>query len=172
MSATRPVCVLVGPPGSGKTTVGRMLARELGVGFRDTDADICGATGKSIPDIFVDQGEEYFRALERSAVAEALADHDGVVALGGGAVLADETRLLLMGHIVVYLELDLPTALSRVGFGAGRPLLIANPRATLKYLLDQRRPLYEEVADVVVPATGSAREVVAMIRDALKELAS
>ncbi|GIG59035.1 shikimate kinase [Longispora fulva] len=169
---TRPVCVLVGPPGAGKTTVGLALAEALGVAFRDSDADIVAEAGKEIPEIFVDDGEDVFRALERKAVADALADHPGVLALGGGAVLAEETRALLMGHVVVYLELDLSTAVSRVGLQGGRPLLLSNPRATLKFLLDQRRPLYEEVADVIVPATAAPGDIVAMIREALKELAA
>lgn len=146
----RPVCVLVGAPGSGKSTVGHMVARALGVRFRDTDADIEAAAGRSIPDIFIDDGEAAFRAMERLAVAEALADFDGVLALGGGAILADETRKRLHGHTVVYLSVELPDAIKRVGLGSGRPLLAVNPRATLKYLLDQRRPLYEEVATFTV----------------------
>ncbi|MGY0236243.1 shikimate kinase [Longispora urticae] len=170
--ATRPVCVLVGPPGAGKTTVGQALAEALGVTFRDTDADIVAATGKEITEIFVDDGEDVFRALERRAVADALGSHPGVLALGGGAVLAEETRALLMAHVVVYLELDLSTAVSRVGLQGGRPLLMSNPRATLRFLLDQRRPLYEEVADVIVPAAVPPAEVVAMITSALKELSA
>ncbi len=150
---SRPACVLVGPPGAGKSTVGRLLADALGVALRDTDADIEATAGKPIPEIFVDDGEEHFRALERAAVATALADFDGVLALGGGAVLAAESRQLLHGHIVVYLAVELSDAVSRVGLGAGRPLLTVNPRATLRYLLDQRRPLYEEVATFTV-ATG------------------
>lgn len=145
-----PVAVLVGAPGAGKSTVGGLVAAALGVAFRDTDADIEAAAGKPIPEIFVDDGEPHFRALERQAVATALASFDGVLALGGGAVLADETRALLRGHTVVHLSVELSAAVSRVGLGAGRPLLTINPRATLKYLLDQRRPLYQEVATITV----------------------
>jgi shikimate kinase len=146
-----------------------LVARAVGLPFRDTDADIIGTTGKAISDIFVDDGEDAFRALERAAVTAALSSFDGVLALGGGAVLAESTRTLLRGHTVVYLSVELPDAVSRVGLGAGRPLLTVNPRATLKYLLDQRRPLYEEVATVTVHTDGRepadiAAEVVRSIR--------
>ncbi|MEV0330856.1 shikimate kinase [Micromonospora echinospora] len=150
MSAGRPVCVLVGAPGAGKTTVGRALATALGVEFRDTDEDIERMAGKPIPEIFVDEGEAHFRTLERAAVAAALASCSGVLALGGGAVLAEENRAALVGHTVVYLSVELTDALKRVDLGAGRPLLAINPRATLRYLLDQRRPFYQEVATATV----------------------
>ncbi|OZV72529.1 shikimate kinase [Micromonospora echinospora] len=150
MDAGRPVCVLVGAPGAGKTTVGRALATALGVQFRDTDEDIERMAGKPIPEIFVDEGEAHFRALERAAVAAALASCPGVLALGGGAVLAEENRAALVGHTVVYLSVELTDALKRVDLGAGRPLLAINPRATLRYLLDQRRPFYQEVATATV----------------------
>jgi shikimate kinase len=145
---------VVGPPGAGKTTVGSLLAAALSVPFRDTDADIAATAGKPIPEIFIDDGEDAFRALERAAVAEALSTFEGVLALGGGAILAESTRALLKGHTVVYLSVELTDAVARVGLGAGRPLLTLNPRATLKYLLDQRRPLYEEVATVTVRTDG------------------
>ncbi|HEU4425282.1 MAG TPA: shikimate kinase, partial [Pilimelia sp.] len=87
-----PVCVIVGPPGAGKTTIGELVAAALGVGFRDTDADVEAMAGKSVPDIFVEDGEAAFRTLERQAVAAALASFDGVLALGGGAVMAEQTR--------------------------------------------------------------------------------
>lgn len=142
--------MIVGPPGAGKTTVGRLVADALGVSFRDTDADIEALAGKPIPEIFIDEGEAHFRALERRAVRAALETHDGVLALGGGAVMAEETRAALRGRTVVYLSVELADAVRRVGLGQGRPLLAVNPRATLRHLLEQRRPLYEEVATVTV----------------------
>ncbi|CAM3468105.1 3-dehydroquinate synthase [Stackebrandtia soli] len=142
--------VLVGPPGSGKTTVGARLAALLDVPFRDTDQDIEAAAGKPIPEIFIDHGESHFRALEAEAVASALAEHSGVLALGGGAVLSPETRRLLADAPVAFLSVELAAAVSRVGLGVGRPLLAINPRATMKALLDERRPLYGEVADTIV----------------------
>ncbi len=134
--------------------MGGLVAEGLGLPFRDTDADIVATAGKPISDIFIDDGEEVFRTLERSAVAAALSSFDGVLALGGGAILAESNRVLLGGHTVVFLSVELSDAVNRVGLGAGRPLLTVNPRATLRYLLDQRRPLYEEVATVTVRTDG------------------
>ncbi|MEV4724715.1 shikimate kinase [Micromonospora humida] len=158
---TKPVCVLVGAPGSGKSTVGAELATLLGVGFRDTDTDIEQMAGKPIPEIFIDEGEAHFRALERAAVLAALTSHPGVLALGGGAILAEENRAALVGHTVVHLSVELTDAVKRVGLGAGRPLLSVNPRATLKHLMDQRRPLYAEVATATVVTDGRAPEEIA-----------
>ncbi|MFC7549831.1 shikimate kinase [Plantactinospora sp. GCM10030261] len=161
-----PVCVLVGAPGAGKSTVGALVAAALGVEFRDTDSAIEATAGKPIPEIFVDEGEEHFRALERAAVAGALDTFDGVLALGGGAILAAENRAALAGQPVVYLSVGLTDALRRVGLGAGRPLLAINPRATLRHLMEQRRPLYEEVAAAtVVTDDRSAEEVAAEVVD-------
>ncbi|HEY0699135.1 MAG TPA: shikimate kinase [Micromonospora sp.] len=157
----KPVCVLVGAPGSGKTSTGEALAAALGTSFRDTDHDIERTAGKPIPEIFIDEGEEHFRALERAAVATALDSFDGVLALGGGAVLAEQTRVALAGHTVVHLSVELADAVKRVGLGSGRPLLAVNPRATLKHLMDQRRPLYEEVATATVVTDGRSAEEVA-----------
>jgi shikimate kinase len=154
VKSVKPVVVLVGPPGSGKSTIGELLAGELGVSFRDTDADIENVAGKPIPDIFVDEGEDRFRELERAAVETALSGHDGVLSLGGGAVLSEQTRAKLKGHNVIFLNVELGEAVSRVGLGQGRPLLMMNPRATLRYLMEQRRPLYTEVAAHTIDTTG------------------
>jgi shikimate kinase len=156
-----PAAVFVGPPGAGKSTIGELVAAALGVPFRDVDADIEAVAGKPIPEIFIDDGEDHFRALERAAVAAALDGFDGVLALGGGAIMAEEVRQRLAGHRVVFLSVELSDAIRRVGLGAGRPLLEINPRATMKYLLDQRRPLYEEVATVTVKTDGRTPEEVA-----------
>jgi shikimate kinase len=155
---TRPRAVLVGPPGAGKTTVGRLMATELGVGFRDTDEDVEAEAGKPISDIFFDDGEERFRELERRAVAVALAEHDGILSLGGGAVLSPETRDRLRGHRVVFLSVGLADAAQRVGLSRDRPVLALNPRATLRALLEERLPLYRDVASVEIVTDGRTAE--------------
>ncbi|MER7825117.1 MULTISPECIES: shikimate kinase [unclassified Streptomyces] len=164
-----PLVVLVGPMGSGKSTVGALLAERLGVAYRDTDADIVAAQGREISDIFVDEGEPYFRDLERQAVAAAVAGHTGVLALGGGAVLDEGTRDLLAGLPVAYLSMDVEEAVRRVGLGAARPLLAVNPRRQWRELMDARRPLYTEVARVVVATDDRTPEEVAQaVLDALE----
>lgn len=156
-----PRVVLVGPPGAGKTTVGQLVADRLGVALRDTDVDVEAAAGKSISDIFIDDGESAFRSLEHVAVASALANHEGVLALGGGAVSSDQTRKLLADHQIVFLDVGLADAVARVGLNRHRPLLLDSPRAALKRLMDERRPLYVEVASAVVDTTGRSAEDVA-----------
>jgi shikimate kinase len=149
-----PRVVLVGPMGAGKTTVAGLLGEAWDVPVRDTDADIEASTGRTIADLFVESGEDHFRDLEAAAVAAALAEHDGVLALGGGSVLRSETRGLLAGVPVVFLRVGLSDAVKRVGLGAGRPMLLGNVRSRIKTLLDERTPVYESVATHVVDTDG------------------
>ncbi|MFF3997403.1 3-dehydroquinate synthase [Streptomyces cyaneofuscatus] len=166
---TGPLVVLVGPMGVGKSTVGELLAARLGTTYRDTDADVVAEAGKPIAEIFYDEGEDHFRALERRAVAAALTGHAGVLSLGGGAVLDEATRELLADRPVVYLSMDVDEAVRRVGLGAARPLLAVNPRRQWRELMDARRHLYEEVARTVVATDENTPEEVAQaIIDALE----
>jgi shikimate kinase len=153
--------VIIGPMGAGKTTVAGLLAERLGTSVRDTDHDVEATAGRPISEIFVDDGEAAFRALERAAVAEALARHDGVLALGGGAVLDPGTRDLLAGHDVVFLRVGLSDAVKRVGLGTSRPMLLGNVRGRIKTLLDERTPVYESVATLAVDTDGRTPEDVA-----------
>ncbi len=164
--------VLVGAPGAGKTTVGQVLARRLGVEFTDVDAVIVERAGKSISDMFLQDGEDAFRALERQVVAEALIGTDGVLALGGGSVLAAQTRERLRGYQVVHLKVGVTDGLRRTGMSTARPLLAGvNPRATFKALLEARAPLYREVATVEVDTVRrSANQVARVVLEAIGAL--
>jgi len=165
------VAVIVGPMGAGKSTVGALLAEALGVSARDTDADVARIEGRSISDIFVDSGEQHFRVLEKAAVADALASHDGVLSLGGGAVLDPDTQALLAEHRVVFLRVGLSEAVKRVGLGTGRPLLLGNVRARIKAVLDERAPVYESLADITVDTDSrTPAEITDEVRAALEQL--
>jgi shikimate kinase len=154
------VLVLVGPPGAGKSTIGRLAAARLGVAFRDTDDDVEAAAGKPVAEIFVDDGEDAFRAMERAAVGVALAAHAGVLSLGGGAILDPHTRERLKPHNVAFLSVGLTDATKRIGMSAARPVLALNPRATLQHLLADRLPLYREVASIEIATDGKTPEQV------------
>ncbi|MEV0181050.1 shikimate kinase [Streptomyces sp. NPDC050625] len=155
--------------GVGKSTVGQLLAERLGVGYRDTDEDIVAAEGRTIADIFVEDGEPAFRAIEKRAVHTALAEHNGVLALGGGAILDEDTRALLAGNRVVYLSMDVEEAVRRTGLNVARPLLAVNPRKQWRELMEARRHLYEGVATAVVSTDGrTPEEVTQAALDALE----
>ena len=148
---TVPRVVLIGPPGAGKSAVARALAERLGVCARDTDDDVEARAGKPIADIFVSAGETAFRDLEREVVLRGLVEHDGVLALGGGAVLDPAVQRVLAdyradGGTIVFLDVSLAAAAPRVGFNTARPLLLGNPRAQWQALMAARRPVYEQVA--------------------------
>ncbi|MEU6367649.1 shikimate kinase [Streptomyces sp. NPDC046931] len=155
--------------GVGKSSVGRLLAERLGVGYRDTDDDIVAEQSRSIADIFVEEGESAFREIEKRAVRRAVAEHDGVLALGGGAILDEDTRALLAGQRVVYLSMDVEEAVRRTGLNVARPLLAINPRRQWRELMEARRHLYEEVATAVVPTDArSPEEVTQAVMDAVE----
>lgn len=157
--------VLVGLPGSGKSTIGRKLARELGVALYDTDAGIEDDTGRTIPDIFATDGEVEFRRIEEEVVRRAVLSHDGVVSLGGGSVLSERTRELLRDATVVYLEISVSEGVRRTGASNTRPLLNGvDPAAKYRDLMRERRPLYRQIATVRVRTDGrSPGRVVRMI---------
>ena len=150
----RPLVVLIGPPGAGKSAVGPLLADRLGVEFRDTDADVGTAAGKPVSDIFIEDGEETFRELERTAVTQALGtlrQHGGVLALGSGAVLDSGIRHLLDGLPVVYLSAEFGTVARRIGLDRPRVVVPGNPRGRLRAMLGERDAIYQRLAAVTVP---------------------
>jgi shikimate kinase len=155
-AARPPLAVLIGPPGAGKSAVGPLLAGRLGVEFRDTDADVVAAAGQPVSDIFIEQGEQAFRELERAAAASALdtrgglRTRGGVLALGSGAVLDAGIQQLLGGLPVVYLAADFTTVARRTGLDRPRVVIPGNPRGRLRAMLEERRPLYERLASVTV----------------------
>ncbi len=152
--AQGPLVVLVGPPGAGKSAVGPLLADRLGVEFRDTDADVGTAAGKPVGDIFVEDGEEAFRELERAAATNALGavrQHGGVLALGSGAVLDAGIQHLLDGLPVVYLSAEFGTVARRIGLDRPRVVVPGNPRGRLRAMLNERDAIYQRLAAVTVP---------------------
>jgi shikimate kinase len=161
VNADRPVAVLVGPPGSGKTVTGRALADLLGVPFHDTDEAIVARVGRSIADLFIEDGEAAFRELERAEVTRALAEERGVVALGGGAPVQPGAAELLAGHTVVFLDVGIADASRRIGFDQSRPLLAINPRSSWVAMMNERRAGYEAVATLRADTAGRAPQEVA-----------
>lgn len=163
-----PRAIIIGAPGAGKTSVGRRVAERLGVEFHDSDAAIEKRAGKPVSDIFLSDGETEFRRLEREVIAESLKDIDGVLSVGGGAVLDPDTREAFSRHTVVWLEVDLGNATKRVGMNSARPLLMGNVRGTMTTMLNERTPLYEEVATVIIDTSG--RPLKDVVDDVVAEL--
>jgi shikimate kinase len=162
------VIVLIGPPGAGKTTVGQALATLTGLPFVDTDQMVEEAAGTSVAQIFITQGEDAFRAMEREAVAQALSRGIGIVGLGGGAPMDPATRDLLKGHEVVFLDVSDAVAVRRVGLDASRPLLVGSPRAQWRALMAERRPIYTQAATLTLvndaaPPADIAADVVRLL---------
>ncbi|MFZ0162360.1 MAG: shikimate kinase [Trebonia sp.] len=170
------VVVLIGPPSAGKSSVGALLAAELGVPFADTDDLVAAAAGKPVGDIFVDDGEPVFRELERAAVARVLesagaseasgasgasSPDGGVLALGSGAVLDPDVRRMIAGRPIVYLETGFAAVAKRTGMDRPRVVIPGNPRGMLRAMLEERRPVYAELATITVPTDDMAPEEVA-----------
>jgi shikimate kinase len=164
--------ILIGPPGAGKSTIGKQLARSLNCPFTDTDHIIEMQTGSTISQIFIDQGEPWFRELEVEVVLKAITQIDGVLSLGGGAPLSQPAQDLLQSISTprIFLDVSLATAAPRVGFNRDRPLLLNNPRAAWQTLMEKRRPIYEAVATHIVAVDGlSPKEVAGKIREIIGE---
>ena len=147
-----PRVILIGPMGSGKTTIGQLIAQRLDIPFRDTDQVIEESSGRTVSDIFLEDGEDAFRLLEKSVLRDELLSDGTVLALGGGAPISIDAQSALraIASPVIYLDISLATVAPRIGFNRDRPLLLHNPRGQWQTLMEARRPIYESIADTVI----------------------
>lgn len=166
-----PRIILIGPMGSGKTTIGQLIAKRLDIAFRDTDQVVEEETGRTVSDIFLEDGEDAFRLLEKGVLRNELLSDGTVLALGGGAPISMDAQSALraIASPVVYLDISLATVAPRIGFNRDRPLLLHNPRGQWQTLMEARRPIYESIADTVIDVnTKSETEIVDEILEVLK----
>jgi shikimate kinase len=166
-----PRVILIGPMGSGKTTIGQLIAKRLDIAFRDTDQVVEEETGSTVSDIFLEDGEDAFRLLEKGVLRNELLSDGTVLALGGGAPISMDAQSALraIASPVVYLDISLATVAPRIGFNRDRPLLLHNPRGQWQTLMEARRPIYESIADTVIDVnTKSETEIVDEILEVLK----
>jgi shikimate kinase len=165
-----PRVILIGPMGSGKTTVGKLVAEKLQIPFRDTDQVIEETTGKSVSDIFLEDGEDEFRAIEKKVLRDELLADGAVLALGGGAPISVDAQSALraIASPVVYLDISLAAVAPRIGFNRDRPLLLHNPRGQWQTLMEARRPIYESIADSVIDVNDKTEaEIVSLVLEVL-----
>jgi len=156
--------------GSGKTTIGQLLATNLNLAFRDTDQVIESETGKTVSEIFLDEGEDRFRALEKAVLRKELLTDDTILALGGGAPISIDAQSALraIASPVIYFEISLASVAPRIGFNRDRPLLLHNPRGQWETLMQERRPIYESIADIVIDVNAKSEQaIVAEILEAV-----
>ena len=167
-----PQVILIGPPGTGKTSVGKALGQRLSTNFADTDSLIEKQSGLRVSEIFLDKGEPFFRELEREVVLRELASFDGVLALGGGAVMNVEVENALRQSPdpICFLDVSLSSAAPRIGFNRDRPLLVGNPRAKWQELMNIRRPIYESLATLTVSTdSGTPSQIAQEVADILSK---
>ena len=157
-----PRVILVGPMGSGKSTIGALIAQRLHLPFRDTDTVIEAESGRSVSEIFLEDGEEAFRALEKAVLRKELLTDGTVLALGGGAPISIDAQSALraISSPVIYLDISLACVAPRIGFNRDRPLLLHNPRGQWQTLMEARRPIYESIADTVIDVNDKTEEVI------------
>ena len=163
--------VLIGPPGAGKSTIGKALAKEIATEFIDSDSEIERITGKKISDIFVEEGEAVFRKTEVEVVTALLDGFEGVIALGGGAPINTQIQEALTGveFPVIFIDVSISQAANRIGFNKDRPVLLINPRQQWMNLMSERRPIYEKLASQTVNSDSQKpHEVAKLISEKLK----
>ena len=167
-----PKVILIGPMGSGKTTIGSLLAEKLGLSFRDTDHLIEEQEEKTVSQIFLDQGEDAFRAIEKRVLREELLTDGTVLSLGGGAPISIDAQSALraIASHIIFLDISLSTVAPRIGFNRDRPLLLNNPRGQWQTLMEARRPIYEAIADATINVDDkSEEEIVTIVLSSLEE---
>jgi shikimate kinase len=167
-----PRVILIGPMGSGKTTIGSLLAQRLGLNFRDTDHLIEEQEGKTVSQIFLDQGEDAFRVIEKRVLREELLTDGTVLSLGGGAPISIDAQSALraISSHIIFLDISLSTVAPRIGFNRDRPLLLNNPRGQWQTLMEARRPIYEAIADTIINVDDkSEEEIVTIVLSSLGE---
>ena len=167
-----PRVILIGPMGSGKTTIGSLLAEKLGLAFRDTDHLIEEQEEKPVSQILLDQGEDVFRAIEKKVLRDELLTDGTVLSLGGGAPISIDAQSALraISSYIIFLDISLSTVVPRIGFNRDRPLLLNNPRGQWQTLMEARRPIYEALADVTINVDDkSEEEIVTIALSSLEE---
>jgi shikimate kinase len=167
-----PQVILIGPPGAGKSSVGKALGQRLSMNFADTDSLIEEQSGLRVSEIFLDKGEPFFRELEREIVLRELTNFDGVLALGGGAVMNPDVESALRQSLdpICFLDVSLSSAAPRIGFNRDRPLLVGNPRAKWQELMNVRRPIYESLATLTVSTdSGTPSQIAQEVADILSK---